>query len=171
VIDTLRNLLRPLLARRHSPAERRALAEALRHLADDQERIAAADETLGPALRRAQMDAAPRTSKGGRPKGSGARFVRWDPPQVSASGERRSGHLHIGRALWQELGEPTRMNVQRLGAELHLRPCGPGEGWAVTKPINGMPRLNVGEEPATALRLVEGRHDAVIRAGAIVART
>jgi hypothetical protein len=164
VINDLRTLLRPLLARRLSPAERRALAAALRQVADEQERLARADEALGATLRRAQLDAAQRT--GGRPRGTGARYVRWEPARSD-----RSARLYLGRALWQELGEPARLNVQRLGDELHIRPCLPGEGWAVTRPSNGMPWLTIGDEPATILRLVAGRHDAVIRAGAIVVDT
>jgi hypothetical protein len=160
-MNDLRDILRPLLARRLSPAERRALAAALRQLADEQERLASADEALGATLRRAQLDAQPRT--GGRPRGSGARYVRWEPARAN-----RSGRLYLGRALWQELNEPGRMNVQRLGDELHIRPCGPGEGWTVTRPTGGMPWLTIGDEPATILRLVAGRHDAAIRAGAIV---
>jgi hypothetical protein len=164
VINDLRTLLRPLLARRLSPAERRALAAALRQVADEQERLASADEKHGATLRRAQLDAAQRT--GGRPRGTGARYVRWEPAR-----SHRSGRLYIGRALWQELNEPGRMNVQRLGDELHIRPCLPAEGWAVTQPTGGMPWLTIGDEPATILRLVAGRHDAVIRAGAIVVDT
>jgi hypothetical protein len=61
------------------------------------------------------------------------------------------------------------MDVQRLGPSLVLRPCLPGIGWTVTKPPNGMPRLNIGDEAADMLRLAEGRYPAEIRDGAIIA--
>jgi hypothetical protein len=150
--------------------ERRALAEALRAIAEEQERLAAADEATGHRVRRAQLDQQAARQKTGRPKGSGARFLRWEPPRSpSGVASRRSGHLHVGRALWMEIGEPRRLNVQRLGQELHLRLCGEGEGWAVSRSPNAMPHLSIGEEPADTLRLLEGRWAAEIRGGAIVA--
>lgn len=45
--DELRTLLRPLLARRLTPAERRILAGELRALAEEQERLAEADRNVG----------------------------------------------------------------------------------------------------------------------------
>lgn len=110
------DLLRPLLARRLAPTERRALALELRQLAARQEALAEADERLGHVVRR--------------------------------------------------------LDVQRLGGALHLRPCGDGQGWAVTLPTgerSGMPRLSIGQDPADTLGLVEGRMPATISSGAIVA--
>ena len=160
------DLLRPLLARRLAPTERRALALELRQLAARQEALADADERLGHVVRRAAEDAAPRT--GGRPKGSGGSFLRWSPPEPG----RHSGQLHIAPKLWRDLGSPARLDVQRLGGALHLRPCGDGQGWAVTLPTGkrgGMPRLSIGHDPADILGLVEGRMPATISSGAIVA--
>jgi hypothetical protein len=167
MIAELRRLLAPLLARRMPAAQRRELADALSELAAQQAALADADQRIGHQVRRAALDTAPRT--GGRPKGSGARFLRWDAPTGTGKQDRRSGMLHIGRALWQELGEPARFDVQRIGAALVLRPCGEGQGWAVGRPPNGMPRLNIGEEAADTLRLAEGRYPAEIKDGAIVA--
>lgn len=169
-MSEIRVLLRPLLARRLSPAERRHLAAELLALAAEQERLAAADERVGHQVRRGELERQAAPCAAGRPRGSGARFVRWEPPVGEGKVSRRSGHLHIGRALWQELGEPRRMDVQRLGAELHIRPCAEGVGWAISRSERMMPRLNIGDEPATNLRLVEGRHDGEIRGGAIVVR-
>lgn len=162
-----RNLLASLLCRKLNPAERRSLAEQLRALADEQDRLAEAEERSGPALRRVEFAAAPR--KTGRPKGSGARFLRWEPPTGEGKASRRSGQLHIGRALYQELGEPERIDVQRSGQTLYLRPCLAGQGWKVNRGKNTMPRLNIGEEPADTLRLRETRYPAEIRDGAIIA--
>jgi hypothetical protein len=52
-MNDLRDILRPLLARRLSPAERRSLAAARRQLADEQERLASA------AAAPSALDAAP----------------------------------------------------------------------------------------------------------------
>lgn len=75
----------------------------------------------------------------------------------------------IGRRLWQEMGEPDRLDVQRLGSELHLRPCGAAEGFAVTMPKDGMPRIGMGVSTAEVPGLFEGKFNAEIRGGAIVA--
>lgn len=168
-ITAIRTLLRPLLARRLTAIERRALVDALRQLAEEQERLAEADEHVGHVVRRAAIEQQAVRQKTGRPKGSGAHFLRWESPRGEGKTDRRSGHLHIGRALDQELDEPKRMDVQRLGSTLELRPCGEGEGWAVNRSPNGMPRLSIGQEAADTLRLVEGRWPATIRGGAIVA--
>ena len=167
MIDDLRRLLAPVLARRLTAAQRRDLAAALSELAAQQAALAEADQRIGHQVRRAQMNSAPRT--GGRPKGTGARFLRWQDAIGEGKRDRRSGQLHIGRALWQELGEPRRMDVQQLGGSLVLRPCGDGAGWGVSKPPDGMPRLNIGDEAATALKLVAGRYPAEIKDGAIIA--
>src|SRR5262245_4629479 len=163
-----RSLLRPLIAALRSPAQRRSFAADLRALADEQERLADADERAGPALRRARIETYNTTKRTGRPKGTGARFLRWEPPRGEGKASRRSGQFHIGRALDQELGEPERLDVQRVGTALRLRPCGAGVGWKVSRPANGMPRLNIGEEAADTLRLEERRYPARIESGVIV---
>lgn len=156
-----RDLLRPLLARRLNATERREIAEQLRQLAAEQERLAAADVRAGHILRRQQLDSAPR--KGGRPKGTGARFLRIEP--------RRNGigaTIHVGRALWQELGEPRRLDPQRIGAVLALVPCADSQGYSVTQPTNGMPRFTVGQDVLDTLRIESGRrYDAAVHAGMI----
>lgn len=164
MISEIRCLLAPALAYLRNAQQRREFALALRTLAEEQQRLAEADQRLGHVVRRAQLDAAPRSAKGGRPKGSGARFLRWE-----GRIKGRTGQLYVGRALWQELGEPARMDVQRLGTELVLRPCGADVGWAVIKPSQGMPHMSIGDEAAAALRLIEGRHPAEVRGGEIVA--
>ena len=167
MIADLRRLLSPLLARRLTAPERRQLAADLHALAAEQERLADADRRIGHVVRRAAEEAAPRsTSRGGRPKGSGGSFIRWSPPEPG----RRSGQLHIAPKLWRDVGGPQRLDVQRIGGRLELRPCLDPDGWQVTFPTGargGMPRLSIGQEPADTLGLVEGRHAATISGGAI----
>jgi hypothetical protein len=167
MIDDLRRLLAPLLARRLTAAQRHDLAAALAELAAQQAALAEADQRIGHHVRRSAIAEEASRQKTGRPKGSGARFLRWEPPTGTGKKDRRSGMLHIGKALYQDLGEPARIDVQRSGSALVLRPCGAGQGWAVGVSVSTMPRLNIGEEAADTLRLVEGRYPAEIRDGAI----
>ena len=169
MIAELKRLLTPILARARNAAQRRALAQALHELAAQLDALAEADDRVGHQVRRVALDAQAARQRTGRPMGSGARFLRWEPPHGEGKASRRSGHLHIGRALWQELGEPARFRVERLGAQLVLRPCVEPLGWAVSRPTNGMPRLNIGQAPADQLGLVAGRYPAEIQGGAIVA--
>jgi hypothetical protein len=162
--DEITRLIAPLLLRKLTPAERIKIATILESLAAQQRELAAADQQVGHKVRRAALDSAPRGPKGGRPKGSGGRFLRVEP--------RRNGigaTIHVGRALWQELGEPRRLDPQRVGASLRLVPCAASVGYSVTQPKNGMPRFTVGQDLLDTLGIAEGRMAADIRAGAIVA--
>lgn len=169
--DPLRRALLSALGARPSPAKRRSLAAQLRDLADEQERLAEAETNIGHHARAAGRDvqnAAKRASgKGGRPKGSGGRFVRY----IAAPGpSTTSGQLHIAPALYQELGEPKRLDPQRAGGHLVLLPAEGDAGYAVTFPTGkrgGLPRLSIGQAAAEALRLVGGRHAATVRGGQI----
>lgn len=167
MIAELKQLLRALLARRLLGHQRRELADALRQLAEEQERLAGADDRVGHQVRRAQIADEAARQRTGRPRGSGARFLRWEPPQGEGKASRRSGQLHIGRSLWQELGEPERLRIERHGDQLRLIPCAEPLGWAVSRPRDGMPRLNIGGVAAQRLGLSAGRHAAEVRDGAI----
>lgn len=162
--DEITRLLAPLLLRPLRPAERLKIAVTFELLAQQQRELAAADQQIGHVVRRAALASAPRSPKGGRPKGSGARFVRIGRP-ISTE---RSWRVHVGRALWQELGEPKRLDIQRLGGALMLTPADGSAGYSLTRPKDGMPRLSIGQGTAEALGLEEGRFDAAIRGGAIV---
>jgi hypothetical protein len=161
--DPLRRALLAALGPRPTAARRRELAALLQQLAEEQEQIAAADTRSGHIVRQAQIAQEASRQKTGRPKGSGARFVRVEP--------RETGHgayVHVGRALWQELGEPARLDMQRIGRSVRLTPCGEAEGYRFTRPPNGMPKCTIGQDALDALRLDERRYDARIEAGAIV---
>jgi hypothetical protein len=84
----------------------------------------------------------------------------------------RRPKLHIAAALWHALGDPARLDIQRAGNRLVLRPCAWPHGYAITLPSGargGTPRLRIGASAADALRLSAGRVDAVVQDGAIVA--
>lgn len=164
MIDELKSLLAPMLARRLLAVERRQLAAALHFLAEQQEQIAAADDRIGHSMRRVQEEATPR-KRTGRPLGSGGSFVTWAPYAD------HSGDLSIAPRLWRDLGQPERLDVQRLGHQLELRPCLPPAGWKVLLPSGargGMPKLGIGRENADILRLAPGRSAARIVGGAII---
>lgn len=159
--DEITRLLAPLLLRPLTPPERRKIASIFESLASQQRELADADTRVGHVARRAALDSAPR--KGGRPRGTGARFVR-----IEARETGHGAYVHIGRALWQELGEPKRLDMQQIGGVLTLTPCGDGTGYSLTRAPNGMPKATVGQDTVEALRLNDGRYPAQIRAGAII---
>lgn len=161
--DPLRRALLAQLGPRPTSASRRQLAAALRALADEQERLADADTRNGHVVRRAQIAEQAARQKTGRPKGSGARFVR-----VEARETGHGAYIHLGRALWQELGEPERLDIQRVGGAVRLTPCDGSAGYRFTHAPNGMPKCTIGQDALDALRLDERRYTARIEAGAIV---
>lgn len=104
-------------------------------------------------------------SKGGRPKGSGGRFVRIETPT------HRSAVVHIAPALLQEIGGPARLAIARHDRQLVIRPAAGDAGYSVSFPAGprgGMPRISVGRTQAADLGLSAGRHQARIEACAIV---
>jgi hypothetical protein len=107
---------------------------------------------------------------GGRPKGSGATFVRIEEPR----GQQATWRIHIGRALWQQLGEFSKVRLSRVAGVLTLTPAARGDAsfgvYVVSQPTNGMPRLSLGRETVEALALVAGRHAATLVDGAIRVR-
>jgi len=164
--DPIRRTILALLGQRPTPTKRRQLAAALRRLADEQEHLAAADERSGHRVRQSRPSGEP-GSKGGRPRGSGGTFLRFEEPTPGSSGT-----LHISAALWHALGDPARLDIQRSAERLELRPAEFPAGYAVTLPTGprgGNPRLRIGAETADTLRIPSGRIEAEVRAGAIVA--
>lgn len=152
-MGVIRDTLVPLLASLRTAVQRRAAVRELRAIADEQERLADADDRVGHQLRQTAIQQRAAQQPTGRPRGSGARFVRWSPAATSRSGQRRSGVLQIGKALWQELGEPDRIDVTRNGSSLFLRPCEDGQGWKVNVATYTIPRLSIGTDSAESLGL------------------
>jgi hypothetical protein len=166
VNDEIRRAILAALGPRPTPTKRRALVEHLRQLADEQERLAAAEESSGHRVRQVRPAGEP-GNKGGRPRGSGGKFLRFEEATPG-----NSGTLHVAAALWHALGDPARLDIQRAGSRLVLRPCEWPRGYAVTLPSGargGNPRMRIGAESADALGLAEGRIGAEVEGGAIVA--
>jgi hypothetical protein len=166
VNDEIRRAILAALGPRPTPTKRRQIAEQLRQRADEQERLAAAEERSGHRVRQARPAGEPGRT-GGRPRGSGGRFLRFEEATPG-----NSGTLHVAAALWHALGDPARLDIQRAGSRLVLRPCEWPRGYAVTLPSGargGNPRMRIGAEAADALGLAEGRIGAEVEGGAIVA--
>lgn len=159
--DEITRLLAPLLLRPLTSPERRKIAGIFESLAAQQRELADADTRVGHVARRAALDSAPR--KGGRPKGTGAEFIR-----VEARKNGIGATIHVGRKLWQLLGQPRRLDPQRIGGALSFVPCEDGAGYSVTQPKDGMPRFTVGQDLLDTLRIDDGRYPAQIKAGAII---
>jgi len=163
----LRIALRTLLGGTPTPTRRRRLALDLRALAEEQERLAEADERSGTRMRAMlarELDNQERP-KGGRPKGSGGRFVRVDVPATGTL------LVHIAPALYQELGEPARVMLERHERQIVMRPARGDTGYAVNRPTGargGLPRFSIGRVAAADLGLNAGKHTAHIEDGVIV---
>lgn len=154
--------LRGLLAAARTPAQMEALATEL-------ERIAALTRDLAAAKRRQQTRpaaarATPRDAHAG-PGRAPAMFVRlsWEP--WGREGRERP-RLYVGRGLWYAIGSPARMDLQRVGGRLELRPA-PGDAGLAFTAGKGMPRAFV-DGWADILRLDPGRYAAEVAGGAIV---
>jgi hypothetical protein len=145
----IRELLKSFLVACRFRQQQRNAAQELREIADELEKLADV------------------TEKSGRPIGTGARFLRWKILR-GKEGVGRSGKLHVGSPLWEELGKPPRLNVQRIHGKLYLSPCGKNEGWLVTQEGDDMPRMRLEQTSADALGLTPGRYPAYIENGKIV---
>jgi hypothetical protein len=81
--------------------------------------------------------------------------------------ETGGARIFVGRGLWQDLGEPARLDPQQRGSQRVLVPVTEG-GFAIIAG-GGMPRFTCGPEPVEFLALEYGRRYACsIEAGAIV---
>lgn len=162
LIIALRQVVLKLLGARPAAARRRAIAEALETLAAEQRQLAEADARVGHLLRRTEIDAQ-RAAAPGQHRKAGARFIR-----VEQRNEVGGARMFVGRALWQDLGTPPRLDPQRRGDQPVLTPVEEG-GFALTVPSGGMPRFTCGPEAVELLALeYEQRYACTIEAGAIV---
>lgn len=167
-MDDVRDLLRPLLMRRLSPAERRAIAVALRQIADEQERLA--DAERDDARRPAPARLRPSGGKGGRP-GSMAVYLEVRPDRRRAE---PAYVLRIGRGIYDAYQRlrpdpraDLRLTVQIVGRQLLLSED--ASGYLVTVNDGGV-RVNVSGSRDHLGSLTPGqRYVASARAGAIVA--
>lgn len=165
--ETPRALLRPLLARRLSPSERRALAAELLAIAAEQERLASAEraDLARPAPQRI-------TGAGVRTGRPGATHVYLDVRQDRTRSEP-TYTLRIGRGVFdayqttrRDPRADLRLVVQLTGRQLRL--VEDPAGYLVTVNVGGV-RLNVSGSRDELAALPAGvRWQAEARPGVIV---
>jgi hypothetical protein len=154
--DILRRALLSALGPRPTAERRRQVAADLRALAEQQERMAAAE-------RRAATPEHPvPAEKPGRPAGF---YVRINQEQEPRTGALRL-RLSIGRQIWSEIGAPARVDVQRTGGEIWVVPAKGAAGYELATGI-GLPSCVLSPTGPLA-QLAPGRYAATLRAGAIV---
>jgi hypothetical protein len=166
--DPILDAVRLVLGARPTPEARRALAQRLDAIAEAQLNIASTEEQASIRVRailaRERANAGPRP-KGGRPKGSGGRFIKVDVHPT------RSCVVHIAPALLQELGSPNRVELSRRGNLVVIEAAKAKEGYSVTLPKGprgGMPRISIGKPKLAVLHLTQGRHEAMMGDGVII---
>lgn len=160
--DDPQSLLSPAIRAARTPAQMEALAGEL-------ERIAALTRATAGALRRQEKRppserVTPRKAKAGRGRAPSA-FIRIVHEPWGKGGRDRL-RLYVGRKLWYDLGSPARLDLQRLGNQLLIRPANGDAGLAFTAG-KGMPRAFV-DGWADIIGLEDGRYAASIENGAIV---
>lgn len=160
--DPLARTVQSLLGARPTPAQRRAVATQLEALAHKQRQIAdaAQAEQAKPADKRLSVRK-PQAGPGRAP----SLFVRVCHEPMGRNGATRL-RLYVGRGLWYALGSPARMDLQRVGGILTLRPASADQGMAFAAG-KGMPRA-FADGWADVLRLEDGRYAATVAGGAIV---
>jgi hypothetical protein len=93
---------------------------------------------------------------GHRPRGSGATTIRLALPTP-----QQSGRLYIGRALWQAIGEPARVDLLRHGGRLLIVA---GETFAVSGRQGSIPRVSIGQPTLETIGLEPGTYPAMVDA-------
>lgn len=159
-LEELQTIIQTFTTQRMTAFQRKQAAHYFQKLAEEQLRLAEAEINVGHTVRQSAPTSAPATEgrgKGGRPKGSGALTVRWDSTGGTVTGSRRSGVLYIGRGLGLDttMGAPARLDIQRNGNTLTLRPARGSDGYAVIRSGNGMPRISIGNEVSDILGLYD----------------
>lgn len=150
----IRDRIRDLSSKARTPGDMRVLAAALRDVAYSLDRLADAAQRQGLGVLPGSADGQG-LHPTGRPVG-GSWYCRWEPPRGEGKAFRRSGQFHIGKALWRALGQPGRLDLTVKGNAWYLTICEFGQGWGVQVQHYTMPRLNIGDDPADAIRLAPG---------------
>jgi hypothetical protein len=164
LLATLRRAVLAALERSPNSARRRAVAETLEQLAAEQRRLAEADARVGHELRRAELAQQPHGGRAGRRVGTGSRHIR-----IKVRNAAGGAFVFVGRALWQELGQPERLDPQVISGEVRLGAAHGDAGYQVLTPSGGMPRLTVGAAVVELLGLEPERpYPAHVAGGAIV---
>lgn len=153
LLTEIETALHAILHKKSNPNRRRQLAQALRTIAEKQERLADAETRIGSRLREAQRESQRESQpkkRTGRPRGSGEEFLYWYPESPTR------GTLHISARLWYALGSPERVDPQAAAGYIVLRSCVRPDGYAVSRPTGkrqGNPRISLSEEVIDILGL------------------
>ena len=157
-----RDALKALIIAAKSPAQIEQLASDLADLATELRERAAAQrrQQTRPAAQRV----ATRKPKAG-PGRAPSNFVRLAHEPWGKEGRDRL-HMYVGRGLWYAIGSPARLDLQRVGGHLILRPAS-GDAGLAFHAGKGIPRAFV-DGWADLLRLEDGRYEGRVEGGAIV---
>jgi hypothetical protein len=167
MIAELRRLLAPLLAQRHTAAQRRELAAALRAEADRQEQLA---EAAQRDARRPVGQRVAGSGRGGRP-GAMYLYIRYEPRP-----ERNEPivTLRIGRGLYDayqaQRPDPAadlRFTVQVVGGRLYLVES--PDGYLTNVNVGGVRLAVSGSRDALGGMVELRRYPAEVQRGRIVA--
>lgn len=168
MIDELRRLLAPLLARRRSALQRRELAAALRELADREEQLAGAEQR--DMRRPAPARVAGSGRRTGRP-GAMYLYIRYEPrPERSEP----IVTLRIGRGLYDayqaqrpDPTAPLRLAVEAVGGRLYLTES--PDGYLANVNVGGVRLAVSGSRDALGGMEPLRRYPAEVQRGRIVA--
>lgn len=160
--DDMRSLLLPILARPWTARERRQLADVLVEAAESQRRLA--DAAARDARRPAAQRVAPKAGRGGRPS---TPWLRVEERQ-RAQGEATELRLKLSRALYDVIGTPERIDVQRVSGELLLAPAQGSDGYAVVANVGGVWINASGSRDV--VRLANGKYEVELRGTTVVIR-
>ena len=157
-----RDALKPLIIAAKSPAQLDALAADLAAIAAELQSRAEAQrrQQARPAAERVTT----RKSKAG-PGRAPAAFIRLAHEPWGKEGRDRL-HMYVGRGLWYAIGSPARLDLQRVGGHLILRPAS-GDAGLAFQAGKGIPRAFV-DGWADLLGLDDGRYEGRVEGGAIV---
>ena len=157
-----RDTLKPLIIAAKSPAQLDQLAGDLTEIAAELRERAAAQrrQQARPAAERV-ITRKPKAGPGRAP----AAFIRLAHEPWGKEGRDRL-HMYVGRGLWYAIGSPARLDLQRVGGQLVLRPAAGDTGLAFHAG-KGIPRAFV-DGWADLLRLEDGRYEGRVEGGAIM---
>lgn len=153
--DQLRRAIIGVLGPRPSPERRVQVAADLRAIADQQERMAARE---GGAMPTALAPTAPERIPG--------KYIRiaYDPDPLTGA---RRVRLSLGKQIWFDLGNPPRIDVQRVGNAIWIVSALTNKVGYQLQMGGSLPSCIVPDSTPVA-QLQPGRYAADMRAGAIV---
>jgi hypothetical protein len=159
--DILRRALLDALGPRPSAERRRQVAADLRALAEQQERMAARDMPGASADAGARFPA----TDAAAPVRAAGFYMRVKHEQDPHTGALRL-RVSLGQAIWNAIGRPERVDIQRTGSEIWIVPATGRGGYQLALGA-GLPSC-VTAMTGPLAQVMPGRYAATLRAGAIV---